>query len=167
MSNWWSLTESPFYKEHFATNQKSLSLPVQKLWPIMWFSLIFLKSRDVQRWRRTSKHRVSCRSGILQGTFSNQPEASTTSSSKVMAHYVIFTKVVTLTLIFIRFSPKKICQGPWNWVHQLSKFQKDWTTGVACTSRNYGQTNTDRQTDRQTDKPRWPIYFAKIYDFAK
>ena len=26
---------------------------------------------------------------------------------------------------------------------------------------------TDKQTDRQTDKPRWPIYFAKIYDFAK
>ena len=26
------------YKEHFTTNQKSLPLPVQKLWPIMWFS---------------------------------------------------------------------------------------------------------------------------------
>ena len=65
--------------------------------------------------------------------------------------YPIFTKI--------------FCQGPWNWVHQLSKFQKYWTSGVACTSCNYGQ--TDKQTDRQTDKPRWPIYFAKIYDFAK
>ena len=36
-SNGWSLTESPFYKEHFAANQKSVPLPVQNLWPIMWF----------------------------------------------------------------------------------------------------------------------------------
>ena len=28
---------APFCKEHVATNQKSLRLPVQKLWPIMWF----------------------------------------------------------------------------------------------------------------------------------
>ena len=84
--------------------------------------------------------------------FSNQPEVSTTSGSKVMAHYVILTKVVTLTLIFIRFLPKKKCQGPWNWVHELSNFQKDRTSRVACTSCNYGQTNrqTDKQTDRQT-----------------
>ena len=33
-----SLAEAEFYKERFATNQKSLLLPVQKLWPIMWFS---------------------------------------------------------------------------------------------------------------------------------
>ena len=31
------LAEAPFYKERFPTNQKSLRLPVQKLWPIMWF----------------------------------------------------------------------------------------------------------------------------------
>ena len=72
---------------------------------------------------------------------------------------------------------QKFCQGPWNWIHQLSKFQKDWAIGVACTSFNYGQ--ADRQTNRgdqytlqkstilQSNKPRWPIYFAKIYDFAK
>ena len=58
-------TKAPFYNELFATNQKSLSLPVQKLWPIMWFSLIFFKSRDVQRWRTSKQQRLSCRSGIL------------------------------------------------------------------------------------------------------
>ena len=47
------------------------------------------------------------------------------------------------------FTPKK-CQGPWNWVHELSNFQKDRTSRVACTSCNYGQTN--RQTDKQTDR---------------
>ena len=49
------------------------------------------------------------------------------------------------------FTPKK-CQGPWNWVHELSNFPKDRTSRVACTSCNYGQTNrqTDKQTDRQT-----------------
>ena len=60
-----SHTNALFYKEHFATNRKSLSLPVKMLWPIMGFSMKFLKSRDVKRWRRTSKSRVSSRSGIL------------------------------------------------------------------------------------------------------
>ena len=30
-------TEAEFDKESFASNQKSLPLPVQKLWPIIWF----------------------------------------------------------------------------------------------------------------------------------
>ena len=29
--------EAPFYQEHFAANQKSLSLPVKKLWPLCDF----------------------------------------------------------------------------------------------------------------------------------
>ena len=96
-----------------------------------------------------------------------------------------FHKSGDLDLDLYPIFTKTICQGPWTRIHHMSKFQKDWTTGVACTSRNYGQTNkqTDRQTDRQTNrgdqytlqkstilqsnKPRWPIYFAKIYDFAK
>ena len=32
-----SLAEAPFYKERCPSNRKSLRLPVQKLWPIMWF----------------------------------------------------------------------------------------------------------------------------------
>ena len=36
-SIWGSLTEASFCKECFPTNQKFLRLPVQKLWPIMWF----------------------------------------------------------------------------------------------------------------------------------
>ena len=103
-----SYTESPFYKEHLSANQKSLPLPVQKLWPIMWFSLIFLKSRDVKMWRRTSKRSDTHGSGILWGTFCHQPEVSATSGSKVMAHYLIFTKVVTLTLPVDRFSKKNV-----------------------------------------------------------
>ena len=92
-----------------------------------------------------------------------------------------FHKSGDLDLDIYPIFTKKICQGPWNWVHQLSKFQKNWANGVACTSCNYGQTDkqTDRQTNRgdqytlqkstilQSNKPWWPIYFAKIYDFAK
>ena len=102
------LVEAEFYKERLPTNQKFLRLPVQKLWPIMWF----LQKWWPWPWSLSDFH-------------------------------------------------QKFCQGPWNWVHQLWKLQKDRTSGVACTSCCDGQTN------RQTDKPRWPIYFAKIYDFAK
>ena len=68
-----------------------------------------------------------------------------------MAHYVIFTKVVTLTLIFIRFSPKKIARVLGTEYMSCQIFRKiDRTSRVACTSCNYGQ--TDRQTDnRQTN----------------
>ena len=61
-----------------------------------------------------------------------------------------FYKSGDLDLDLYPIFTKKFCQGPWNWVHQLSKFQKDWASGVACTSCNYGQ--TDKQTDRQTDR---------------
>ena len=117
----------------------------------MWFSLIFLKSRDVQRWRLTSKQRLSCRSGILLGTFPNQPEVSTTSGSKVMADYVIFTKVVTLTLIFIRFSPKNFARVLGTEYISCQNFRKIepvvWPVHRSITDRQ-----TDKQTDRQTDR---------------
>ena len=63
-----------------------------------------------------------------------------------------FHKSGDLDLDLYPIFTKKFCHGPWTRIHHMSKFQKDWTTGVACTSRNYGQTNkqTDRQTDRQT-----------------
>ena len=57
--NGWSHTESPFYKEHLSANQKSLPLPVQKLWPIMWFSLIFFKvtwRKNVTSYVKTERH---------------------------------------------------------------------------------------------------------------
>ena len=57
-----------------------------------------------------------------------------------------FYKSGDLDLDFYPIFTKKNCQGPWNWVNQLSNFQKDRTSGVACTSCNYGQTN--RQTDK-------------------
>ena len=102
--------------------------------------------------------------------FSNQPEVSTTSGSKVMGHYVISTKVVTLTLIFIRFSPKKIARVLRTEYISCQNFRKIepvvWPVHRAITDRQTDR-QTNRQTDRQTDKPRWPIYFAKIYDFAK
>ena len=63
-----------------------------------------------------------------------------------------FYKSGDLDLDLYPILTQKNCQGPWNWVHELSNFQKDRTSRVACTSCNYGQTNrqTDKQTDRQT-----------------
>ena len=62
------------------------------------------------------------------------------------------------------FQKKKI-HRPWSRRHLLSKNQDDRTSGAACTSRKDRQ--TDRQTNKQTDRPRWPIYFAKIEDFSQ
>ena len=74
-----------------------------------------------------------------------------------MAHYVIFTKVVTLTLTFIRFQKKII------WVVLepeyiiCQNFRKIeplvWPVHRETTDRQTDK-QTDRQTDRQTDKPR-------------
>ena len=44
---------------------------------------------------------------------------------------------------------KKLYRVTWTWVHQLYKFQKDRTSGVACTIANR---RTDKQTNRQTDE---------------
>ena len=113
----------------------------------MWFLMIFLKSRDVKTWRRTSKPSISHRSEILWGTFCNQLEVSATSGSKVRAHYLIFTKVVTLTLPFIRFSKKKLPK-----ILGLEDIicQKIRTIGAAVWSVH--RETTDKQTDRQTDE---------------
>ena len=46
--NGWSLTESPFYKEHFAANQKSVPLPVQN---VMAHYVIFIEFINVT-WRK-------------------------------------------------------------------------------------------------------------------
>ena len=119
--NGWSHTKSTFYKEHLSANQKSLPLPVQKLWFIMWFLQIFLKSRDVKTWRRTSKRSDTPGSGILWGTFCHQPEVSATSGSKVMGHYLFCTKVVTLTLPYIGFSKKKVLHCRVSRRHLLQK----------------------------------------------
>ena len=75
-----------------------------------------------------------------------------------------------------------------NWIHQLPKESErldQYFDLYTLLRRTNKQTNkqTNRQTDRQTNrgdqytlqkstilqsnKPRWPIYFAKIYDFAK
>ena len=70
-----------------------------------------------------------------------------------MAHYVIFTKVVTLTLTFIRFQKKKICVvlEPEYIICQKIRTINPvvWPVDRELTDR---QTNkqTDRQTDRQT-----------------
>ena len=172
-----SLAEAEFDKERFASNQKSLPRPVQKLWSIIWFSqkwwpwpcpssdfqgqrlrvlsiwlelfkeivcdvlififhklnitrmtykimkqiiwpwpltlvwhwpwdwpltltiwrkqivskfVIYLKLRDVKTWYHTSNRRRHTKCALLQGTFSNQLEVSTTFVSKVMAQRMIF-----------------------------------------------------------------------------
>ena len=158
--------------------------------------IVFFLWRDVARKRDVVRQnlREAYRSAILWGMFSNQPKVSTTSGSKVMAHYVIFTKVVTLTLIFIRFSPKNFarvlgteyisCKNfgkiePVVWpVHRsITDRQTDRQTAVTnilcknlrfCKVTNRGDQYTlQKSTILQSNKPRWPIYFAKIYDFAK
>ena len=45
---------------------------------------------------------------------------------------------------------KKLCHGTQSRVHLLSKFQKDWTSPVACRAFKDGQTY--KQSDRQTDR---------------
>ena len=93
---------------------------------------------------------VAYRSAILKGTLCYQPEVSTTSGLKVMAHYVIFTKVMTLTLNFIRFQKQifwKVLDPDYI---SCKKNQDDRSSGVACTSRTDGQTG--KQTNRQTDR---------------
>ena len=85
------------------------------------------------------------RSGILWGTFCHQPEVSVTSGSKVMAHYLIFTKVVTLTLPADRFSFffVRIVLGL-----EDTFCQNIRTIGPAVWSVH--REKTDRQTNRQT-----------------
>ena len=89
----------------------------------MWFSWFFLKSRDVKTWRRTSKtesffqKRNSIRN-VLQLT-------------RNLCHFRFnsygplcdFHKSDDLDLDLYPIFTKKICQGPWNWIHQLSKFR--------------------------------------------
>ena len=74
-----------------------------------------------------------------------------------MGHYVISTKVVTLTLIFIRFSPKKIARVLGTEYISYQNFRKIepvvWPVHRAITDRQTDR-QTNRQTDRQTDKPR-------------
>ena len=137
-------------------------LSVQKLWPIMWFSLNLLKSRDVKTERLWQKRNFIW--NVLQPTRS-------------LCHFRFksygplsdFHKSGDLDLALYPIFKKIIVHRPWSRRHLLSKYQDDRTSGAACTSRKDRQTNkqTYRQTDRQTDRPRWPIYFAKIGDFAK
>ena len=94
---------------------------------------------------------VAYRSAILKGTLCYQPEVSTTSGVKVMAHYVNFTKVMTLTLNFIRFQKKKI----WKVLDpDYISCKKIRTIGpvVWPVHREPTDKQANRQTDRQTDR---------------
>ena len=98
---------------------------------------------------------ITSRWVFLQGITCSQPEISTTSGSKVMAYYVIFTKAVTLTLTVILFSKNLKCQGPMNCIHQLPKESErsdQYCDLYTLLRRTNKQTNkqTNRQTDRQT-----------------
>ena len=96
---------------------------------------------------------ITSRWVFLQGITCSQLEISTTSGSKVMAYYVIFTKAVTLTLTVILFSKNLKCQGPMNCIHQLPKESErsdqycDLYTLLRRTNKQ-----TDKQTDRQTNR---------------
>ena len=132
------LAEAEFYKERFPTNQKFLRLPVQKLWLIMWY---------LQKWWPWPWSLSDFHPKILPGSLELN-----TSAVKISE----------------RLEPVV-----WPVHRSITDRQTDKQT--------YRQTNrqTDRQTNRgdqytlqkstilQSNKPRWPIYFAKIYDFAK
>ena len=104
--------------------------------------------RSAKTWRRTSKSEGKfTEAPFCEECFPTNQIVSTTSGSKVMAHYVIFTKVVTLTLIFIRFSPKNFARVLGTEYISCQNFRKIepvvWPVHRAI---------TDRQTDRQTDE---------------
>ena len=114
-----------------------------------------LTSRSAKTWDLLPFRCGPFWSVFLQGTFCGQPEVSTTFGDKVMTHYVfiyIFTKVVTLTLPFIRLSKKKFCIVACPEDIFCKKNQDDRTSSAACRAFEDRQTNkhADRQTRRQT-----------------
>ena len=150
-----------FFKDYFAANQKSLRLPVQKLWPIMWFLQIFLKSRDVKTWRRTSN-----------GATLPEAEFYVERSATNQKFLPLPVQKLWAIICFV--------QKWWPWPCPISDFQKKKFCIVACLDDIFCKKNQDdrtsdatcrafedRQTNKQTDRPRWPIYFPKIEDFEK
>ena len=86
-------------------------------------------------------------SAILKATFMLfQPEVSTTSGLKVMAHYVIFEPWPWIYPI-----SKKKNLDPWSRLHQSGR-SVQWC-GLYIANRRTNMTN--RQTDRQTDRLRF------------
>ena len=68
-----------------------------------------------------------------------------------MAHYVIFTKVVTLTLTFIRFQ-KKICWVVLEPEYIICQKIRMIAPVVWPVDREMTDRQTDKQTDRQTNR---------------
>ena len=150
-SNGWPHTKAPFHKERFATNQKSLSLPVQKLWPIYY--VIFNDYFEVL-WRKnmTSYVKSAC---LFQKRNSIRNVLQPTRNLcyfryKSYGQLCDFHKSGDLDLDFYPISKKKNLGRFWTRIHHMSKNQDDRSSGVACTSRTDGQ-QTDRQTDGRTD----------------
>ena len=140
---------------------------LEKVKQIPMFSLT---PRSAKTWDIFPKWCGPFRSVFLQGTFCSQPEVSTTFIEKVMTHYVfffIFTKVVTLTLNFTRYKKVNMLQGPMNWIYRLPQEsgRSDQRCDLWTLLRRTNGKNIHAET--QTRKPWWPIYFAKIEDFAK
>ena len=120
----------------------------------MWFLLIFLKSRDVKTWCRTSKRSTSHRSGISWGTFCNQPEVSATSGSKVMAIIWFSQKWWPWPCPSSDCQKKKFCIVACPEDIFCKRNQDDRRSGAACRAFEDGQTDkqTDRHTHRHTDR---------------
>ena len=99
-----------------------------------------LTSRSAKTWRRTSQ-----RMSLSEAPFYKEHFPT---GSKVMAHYVIFTKVVNLTLTLTRLLPKNFARVLLPEYISCKKIQKDRTCSVACRAFKDGQTY--KQTDRRT-----------------
>ena len=149
-----SHAEAPFYKEHFAANQKSLPLPVKKLWPIIWFSLNLLKSRDVKTWRRTSNG-----ASLTEAEF-NKEGSETNQKSLPLPVQKLWP--------IIWFSQKW-----WPWPCALSDFQKknaarsqDRDTSTVTKSWpavwSVHRERTDKHANKQMKGHSESAYFAKL-----
>ena len=107
-----------------------------------------LTSRSAKTWRRTSILNVRLQK---RHSIRNQPTGNLYDFRfKSYGPLCDFYKNGDLDLDLNPNLTKKLYRGTWTWVHQLYKFQKDRTSGVACTTD--GREQTDRQTDRQTNR---------------
>ena len=135
-----TLTEAELYKERFATNPKSPSLPVQKLCPIIWFS---------QKWWPWPCPSSDCQKKKLP---------------------IVIDPEDIICQNFRMIGPAVWSVHREKTDRQTDKQTNRQSDKLACdqyTLRKSEISQSNKQTDRQTDKPRWPIYFSKIEDFEK
>ena len=116
--------------------------------------------KNVMLWRHVTQNgashminEINSRWVFLQGITCSQLEISTTSGSKVMAYYVIFTKAVTLTLTVYPIFQKFKMPGSYE-LHTSAAKESERSDQYCDLYTLLRRTNkqTDKQTDRQTNR---------------